>query len=245
MLQTTTENLATLMCPGSLESKLHDRPLTVRDTFQLAKALGFEYLWVDTLCIVQDDMNGKHSQIAQMDRIYYFATLTVVAFAGQNANRGLPGLGPSSRKNSQHVEEVQGLKLTVPLPNHLATGIDNTAPWSTRGWTYQERRLSRRILCFSETQVSFECQYDFYCEDTHIEGAGVASRYHGPMLQSTSSTTLDIRIGVEHTWPVYADTVFTYTQRTHIYTAYSHIHSVLTYTQRTHIYTAYSHIHSV
>jgi hypothetical protein len=214
MLQTTTENLAALMCPGVLESKLHDLPLTVRDTFHLAKALGFEYLWVDTLCIVQDDMNSKHRQIVQMDKIYYFATMTVVAFAGNDANRGLPGLGPSSRKHSQHVEEVQGLKLTVPLANHLATGVDNAALWSTRGWTYQERRLSRRILCFSETQVSFECQYDFYCEDTHIEGAGVASSYSRPGIHSPSSRTLVVSLHLEHDWSLYVDTVFTYTQRT-------------------------------
>ncbi|KAF7503741.1 hypothetical protein GJ744_003324 [Endocarpon pusillum] len=213
MLQTTTENLATLMHPGGLESRLHDLPLTVRDTFNLAKALGFEYVWVDTLCIVQDDMNSKHRQIAQMDKIYYFAMLTVVAFAGHDANRGLPGLSPSSRKKRQHVEEVQGLKLCVPLPNHLATGEENSARWSTRGWTYQERRLSRRILCFSETQVSFQCQYDFYCEDTHIEGAGRASQYYKPATNSPSSKTLAVRFGLAHNWNMYADTVLTYTQR--------------------------------
>lgn len=214
MLQTTTENLASIMCPGGLESRLHDLPLTVKDTFHLAKVLGFEYLWVDALCIVQDDMNSKHHQIAQMDKIYYFATLTVVAFAGHDANRGLPGMGPSSRTVSQHIEEVQGLKLTVPLANHLATGVDDSAPWSNRGWTYQERRLSRRILCFSETQVSFECQSKFYCEDTHIEDAGMASYYTRIGTTSVTSKTLKVSFHLAQDWTLYADTVFNYTQRT-------------------------------
>jgi len=121
---------------------------------------------------------------------------------------------PSSRKSGQHIEEVQGLKLTVPLANHLSTGVDKVAPWNTRGWTYQERRLSRRILYFSETQVSFSCQYDFYCEDTRIEGAGAGSWYYRPGNNSPSSKTFSILFNFEHNWRLYVDTVFTYTQRT-------------------------------
>jgi hypothetical protein len=60
--------------------------------------IGERYLWVDSLCIVQDDPQEKHGQIANMDAIYGNAILTINAAAGQDANAGLPGVRPLSRK---------------------------------------------------------------------------------------------------------------------------------------------------
>jgi hypothetical protein len=58
-------------------------PLVIQDSIKITKALGFRYLWVDKLCIDQEDPSAKHQQIRQVDTIDQNAELTIVATAGQ------------------------------------------------------------------------------------------------------------------------------------------------------------------
>ncbi|KIW94695.1 uncharacterized protein Z519_04672 [Cladophialophora bantiana CBS 173.52] len=59
--------------------RLEDLPTTIRDAACLTQNLGFQYLWVDALCIVQDDRDDWAKNSAIMDEIYGFATLTIAA----------------------------------------------------------------------------------------------------------------------------------------------------------------------
>src|SRR5437764_187116 len=98
-----------------------------------------------------------------MDAIYGLATLTFVAVAGKNANAGLPGIRPGSRQVLQHVENVQGFRLTNALPTP-AQSVDSSV-WNSRAWTYQERILSRRLLLFPHDQIFFKCDHSSCRED--------------------------------------------------------------------------------
>jgi hypothetical protein len=71
-------------------------PQTISDTIQLVEAMGIEYLWVDSLCIVQDDFNLKETLINRMDRIYANAIITIVAATGTHSRCGLSGYSPQS-----------------------------------------------------------------------------------------------------------------------------------------------------
>lgn len=73
-------------------------PQTVRDAMQLCLDLGERYLWVNSLCITQDDPITQKQQIDIMDSIYASATLTIVAAAGDHADSGLPGISKWSRE---------------------------------------------------------------------------------------------------------------------------------------------------
>lgn len=90
-----------------------------------------------------------------------------MAGSGDDANGGLSGVHLKQRKPFQHVETVQGLKLVNVMPE-LWKAM-NDCPWATRGWTYQERKLSNRLLVFTEHQVYFNCQHATYREDQHLE----------------------------------------------------------------------------
>ncbi|OHE94400.1 hypothetical protein CORC01_10328 [Colletotrichum orchidophilum] len=77
----TLANIAALQVPGALDS-----PTMIRDAIELTRLLGEQYLWVDRLCIVQDDDRAKEAQLRGMADIYAGAILTIVAAQGRGAD---------------------------------------------------------------------------------------------------------------------------------------------------------------
>jgi len=124
-----------------------------------------KYLWVDRLCIDQDNPEEKHYLISKMGLIYEGAELTIIAADGMDSNCGLPGVGNTTRE-IQPKARVNGLMLVSSLPdprNRIRNSI-----WSTRGWTYQEGVLSRRRLVFTKEQLYFECGGMVIYESIHL-----------------------------------------------------------------------------
>jgi Heterokaryon incompatibility protein (HET) len=160
--KTTTSALGNLMTMDSLLQVKSKLPQVIKDAMHLVRSLRERYLWVDSLCITQDNSEEMHQQIAQMASVYAGATLTIVALAGTDANTGLPGLRPNTRL-VKTVEVAPGLYLSERSRN-LSEVILKSA-YNTRAWTYQERLLSRRCLYFSEEQAYFQCQALGCCED--------------------------------------------------------------------------------
>jgi hypothetical protein len=93
----TTENGADLSSPGSLQKPWGMIPAVIQDAIHFVAALQERYLWVDSLCIVQDDVKVKHHQILQMGAIYNGAVASLVGAVGINANSGLAGVRPHTR----------------------------------------------------------------------------------------------------------------------------------------------------
>jgi hypothetical protein len=117
--------------------------------------LGVQYLWVDSLCIMQDTVD-KHDQIQQMDKIYQEALLCIVAAAGRDANAGLPGVS-KERDVRQRIIDVDGMTLANTVPD-LVTSIASTF-WRSRGWCFQENVLSSRKLIFTADQTFYHCEH--------------------------------------------------------------------------------------
>jgi hypothetical protein len=111
--------------------------------------MGFRYLWIDRYCIASDDNDAKHHQIANMDRIYRNAELTIIASSGKDASHGLPGIGRARSKQPRGA----GMISTLADPERLI----KASVWHTRGWTMQEALLSRRRLYFTDQQAYYEC----------------------------------------------------------------------------------------
>jgi hypothetical protein len=121
-------NLSWLRKPGSLKEHPKLLPKTISDAIRFVSQIGERYLWVDSLCIVQDDKDQKHGLIDSMDVIFSGALLTIIAATGRDANAGIFGEVLPAEKI------MEGLDLT---------GIDffrsryNNRRWlhETRGWT--------------------------------------------------------------------------------------------------------------
>lgn len=75
----------------SYESSIEvDRlPLLFRDVIDVAKRLGYQYLWIDALCIVQDDEKEKAGEVMRMDQIYDGADLNIVAAGAKDCHSSL------------------------------------------------------------------------------------------------------------------------------------------------------------
>lgn len=158
------DNFMMLTTPQGLGDHCEDVPLTIRDSLRLCEYLNIEYLWVDAICLCQDDEAVKR-RLASMSIIYGEAYVTIACVNGKDSWSGLPGI--RGRAIDQTVRRVGSMYLGLAqAPRHkVEEGV-----WNTRGWTYQELVLSRRILYFTDDEVLFSCNDNFeWRESMHLE----------------------------------------------------------------------------
>ncbi|KAH8203457.1 hypothetical protein TruAng_002328 [Truncatella angustata] len=146
---------------------------SIRDAMSVAVHLGVYHIWVDSLCIQQDNDKERAEEIAKMDLVYGSARCTIAAGVGETADVGC--------FISRDVNEVRthGVNLRLgghetryyhirPSWNDTNRELDNTS-LAKRGWTLQERLLSPRTLHFCAKQVHWECR-EFEANETHTNG---------------------------------------------------------------------------
>lgn len=135
---------------------MENLPLTIRDAASLVASIGEQYLWVDAICIKQNDAEDPHANIAHMGSIYRQALLTIVATEGEGANAGLSRLRCSGRipECPVSLDTARGTVSLLPSRWPLEEVLDSTN-WSTRGWTMQERLLSKTCVFFTTDEVLF------------------------------------------------------------------------------------------
>jgi Heterokaryon incompatibility protein (HET) len=140
-------------------------PRTIADAIALVGLLEERYLWVDALCIVQDDHSMKHDQVNNMASIFANATITIIAKDGEHANHGLRGLREISepRSISQEVFEL-GNSYSVVHTTPVDPLTRKTSIWNERGWTFQEQLFSRRLLQFHHGSVHWQCACSTFAE---------------------------------------------------------------------------------
>lgn len=173
---------------------------TFREAMLIVKALGERYIWIDSLCIIQDSPNrcDWFEESTKMHAIYANALCNI------SATGAIDGRDGCFFNRSQLL--IQPLRITnarngiqdLPRGTYLCVDWDiwsndvDSAPLTCRAWVVQERLLSRRVLHFGRRQVLWECRETQACEtfphglppqlhrlheaiykvtDPHIEGA--------------------------------------------------------------------------
>jgi hypothetical protein len=129
------ENRDRLLTPGGLNDTLGDIPRTFLDAMNIARNLGFCYLWIDALCIRQDDGNDLARHMSSMEMIYGSADLTIVSNTA-SVNTGIPGIS-CARKRPQLIYWNGDVELINAKPT-FAKALTGS-PWGSRGWTLQEK----------------------------------------------------------------------------------------------------------
>jgi Heterokaryon incompatibility protein (HET) len=189
-LITTQATLAVRKTAISLE----ELPASFRDAVVITRRLGFRYLWIDSLCIIQDSRSDWEVQSAQMGSIYQQAALTIAASAAINSHSGLLNFYDPSLEKPVHAlfrlrfgEDSEKADISVlpgleePVETWASCVRDN--PLATRAWAFQERVLSARTLCYGAQQIYWHCRCSHLSADgDYLEDNDLAMQDDWPSL---------------------------------------------------------------
>jgi Heterokaryon incompatibility protein (HET) len=171
--------------PGGLPR--HTLPPIIKDALKVTKELGLQYIWVDKLCIPQDEEDQtqegleaakeRRQSIDAMYWIYMNAYCTVVAPEASHSLDSIPGLETSPRSNSQATTIAGNIALATS-PIYVGETIADSR-WSKRPWTFQEMICSPRTIVFTKDTAIFCCGEGCRREDT---GTEISIANHGSRL---------------------------------------------------------------
>jgi hypothetical protein len=143
-------------------------PRTFVEAIEATRRLGFRYLWIDSLCIIQDSEDDWQRESGLMENVYGDGALNIMASASANSHGGL--------FRARDPRDLEHCAVTVH-PHHptasqtlYIVGEDMwensvaRTPLTKRGWVLQERLLSPRSLHFSSRQLFWECRTLDACE---------------------------------------------------------------------------------
>ena len=145
-------------------------PATFRDAITVTRRLEYRYLWIDSLCIIQDSEEDWRKESAMMGKIYKFSQCTIAATRSANSHESF-----FTRRSAFELQpcRIFGNVLSpqkeleeMYLYNRQDCMWDDIfkAPLHSRAWVLQERLLSPRVLHYTSRQLFWECQELDACE---------------------------------------------------------------------------------
>ena len=186
-LVTTLKNLSSFQAKITPSSF----PSTFSDAIKVTQLLGIRYLWIDSLCIVQDDPEDWLRESAMMASVYGNADITIIASRASSSEERF--LSPRHETYVLKKEtNASGQEIDLFLVNR-EYGFNSISealrahqgPLSKRAWAIQERYLSRRKIIFAEAQMFWECNQMTKSEDTRLALIHSSQSYY-ELLSSSS-----------------------------------------------------------
>ncbi|KAL0933620.1 heterokaryon incompatibility protein [Colletotrichum truncatum] len=162
-------------------------PKTLRDAICVTRQLGVKYLWIHSLCIIQDDEKDWRREAAQMGTVYTNTHVVITALASDNSDGGLfrdrdeASVRPVPLTASFPEPHGNSCRYVVPSGGDWKAG--EHSPISTRAWTLQEQVLCARMLSFGADQLRWIC-LSMCAAETDPDGA-----FSGQHSDSLAMTT--------------------------------------------------------
>ncbi|KAI1140112.1 HET-domain-containing protein [Hypoxylon sp. FL0543] len=187
--------------------RMSDLPQNFVDALLVCRELGLEYVWIDSLCIIQDSPEDWKREAVTMHLVYKYAQVTIVAAGAQSSREGF--LVRNTRmtpavKISYSPEHAHRSMILYPSNEESRPDFEyEDTPWNTRGWTFQERYLSTRLIYFCKNMLHFECRT---C--THSEEGESAT-----FIDSNKGLWPRTRLPAETWFKIWLDMVMKYTKR--------------------------------
>ncbi|KAL7924912.1 heterokaryon incompatibility domain-containing protein [Trichoderma austrokoningii] len=169
-LKTTKSNYSHLQKSISYSAM----PKAYQDTVRVARALGVKYIWIDALCIIQDDREDWERESRMMAEIFHNSLATLILLRSASCNEGFLERNPSIKINYHNQQwDIRGSFFLRHMPFSYAEAESSirAAPsfsdrpislelgkslWQTRGWTFQEDMFSMRKLYFGQLMMYWD-----------------------------------------------------------------------------------------
>lgn len=221
--KTTKSNLEEYQSLGIAYERL---PRTFQEAVRVTAALGLRHLWIDCLCIIQDDELDWRREAKKMASIYRAATLTLSATSASGSSEG-----SSLSRLLEPAHHLHGAQQNFRLRDHIFEnknpfGAVASGPTTKRAWILQEKVLSQRILHATDTQLVWQCTtlvesedgmfYDDGAELSPISGLW-ADLLHSHALLSRCNPNQFYTYNCWWTW------VYDYTRRDLTYASDQHV----------------------
>ncbi|KAF4630846.1 hypothetical protein G7Y89_g7282 [Cudoniella acicularis] len=150
---------------------MKDLPKTFAEAVRVTRLLGFRYLWIDSLCIIQDSIEDWDHESALMSSIYKYAACNLAAAGASDSAEGLlvqrnRGLVSRARVRLQFANGEGGRCKEFYVTQESEIWMDqfDDEPLYRRAWVIQERLLARRTIHFGTTQLQWDCEQKIACE---------------------------------------------------------------------------------
>ena len=142
-------------------------PKTILDAFQVTRRLGLQYIWIDSLCIIQDHDTDVHNEMAKMLQIYQNTLFTISAASASKCSQGFletqyndPSIGAFYHPLRVDENTMGSVLISHQSVSWAAVGADRQ-PINERGWTLQEAIITPRLLIFTKLNMVWKCQTDY------------------------------------------------------------------------------------
>ncbi|KAF2805554.1 HET-domain-containing protein [Mytilinidion resinicola] len=149
-------------------------PKTFQDSILFTRRLDVRYLWIDSICIIQDSEDDWQREASLMCQVYQGAYLTLAAGWARDDTDGLFKEAP---------KEYRSIQILSPPKAHL-----ELHPLTSRAWCFQERLLSPRVLYFNAHELVWECMTNSRCQCT-VSGP-IAAEDPLPKIEYAHSETV-------------------------------------------------------
>lgn len=175
--KTTTQTIEQNKCNITWASL----PKTFQEAISFVRKLRIRYLWIDSLCIIQDSDRDWQLESAKMTEVYRNSFLTIAATSSASDHGGLFSPVPAEHQAHRLVRytndglpyavyyrnEIRHIKLAMDYGDRKELGQNadpSNFPLMSRAWVYQEVLLSPRVLHFSRSELTWECMETSDCE---------------------------------------------------------------------------------
>ncbi|KAI1756781.1 heterokaryon incompatibility protein-domain-containing protein [Xylaria castorea] len=139
-------------------------PNTFQDAIHVTRGLGVLHLWIDSLCIIQDDKDDWNRESQLMEQVFSSAYCTIAATCALGFDDGFLKHRPERQYVTMRGTDSDNSLYYVCEPIDDFHGHVDQSELNRRGWVLQERALSRRTIHFTETQAYWECGKGVRCE---------------------------------------------------------------------------------
>ncbi|KAK2615973.1 hypothetical protein N8I77_002694 [Diaporthe amygdali] len=129
-------------------------PATIRDAINLTKGCGLEYIWVDSVCIIQGDVEDWLTEANRMHEVYANAYFTICAVSVDSASAGL---FHSRQAWNYNIEPCQLASKRISIRSSSVRELIQGSTWSSRAWTLQEEHLSPRMVYWTPQRMYWSC----------------------------------------------------------------------------------------